>query len=177
MVSRNSISTSFSPALAKGGFATTTTSRPGGRCECNCRKTSRRIRFARFRSTALPIRRVAMMPNRLGPPLPVTKWRENRRLLRLLPFFRTWENSWGRRIRISGRNLCGAISSSGRGKARLFGSRFSCGSNEAFSALGPPALQYTLSPDGLHSAAETMCLQALPAIWLIGSFHDAPPLR
>lgn len=57
-----------------GGLATTTISVPGTICPTIDRHVSRRIRLVRFRSTALPIRRLTENPNLTGPSVPWCRW-------------------------------------------------------------------------------------------------------
>ena len=137
----------------------TTTSMPGR--PFRWRNSSRMRRFARFRRTAPPTRRVAMMPSRatsipfgrvnsvryrprLRTPCCWTRWNSGRRRIR------------SRRVRL--RRTCRVVGRSPDG--------------DPLAPLGTPALQHPLPGLRAHPLAEAVRSAATAPVRLIRTLHD-----
>ena len=137
----------------------TTTSMPGR--PFRWRNSSRMRRFARFRRTAPPTRRVAMMPSR-ATSIPFGRVNSVRYRPRLrTPCCWTRWNSGRRRIRSRRVRL--------RRTSRVVGRS---PNGDPLAALGTPALQHSLPGLRAHPLAEAVRSAATAPVRLIRTLHD-----
>ena len=145
------------------GRTSTTMSMPGR--PFRWRNSSRTRRFARFRRTAPPTRRVAMMPSR-ATSVPFGRVKSVRKRPRLrTPFRWTRWNSGRRRIR------------SRRVRPRCTSGGAESPNGDSLAPLGTPALEHPLPRLRAHSLSEAMGAPAPAPVRLVRALHDptTPP--
>jgi hypothetical protein len=159
MRSRSSRSTSACSRPTRSALATTTRSSPGPLAGSSLLKLSRMRRRARFRSTALPRRRLTASPRRSTPSRLGAATRRNRRPSSLLPRLKTASNSAPVLRRCRGRSRAGIAGATPPSRG------------DSLAPLLAPPLEDELAPLAPHAHEEAVRALATAVVRLERPLH------